>query len=62
MGYPLRVLYTRPGDREIYYSQLEAIRRSENYIFIETPYLTNDAMVPSLALARQRGIPGHLGT
>ena len=55
-GYPLRVLYTRPGDREIYYSQLEAIQRSENYIFIETPYLTDDAMLHSLALARLRGV------
>lgn len=55
-GYPLRVLYTRPGNREIYYSQLEAIRRSENYIFIETPYLTDDAMVHSLAKVRRRGV------
>lgn len=55
-GYPLRVLYTRPGDREIYYSQLEAIRRSKNYIFIETPYFTDDAMLHYLALARLRGV------
>lgn len=56
IGYPLRVLYTRPGDREIYYSQLEAIKRSKNYIFIETPYFTDDAMLHSLALARKRGV------
>jgi len=55
-GYPLRVLYTRPGDREIYYAQLEAIRRTRKYIYIETPYITDDALLHELAKARQRGV------
>ena len=55
-GYPIRVLFTRPGDSQIYQAQLAAIRRSRKYIFIQTPYFSDDAMLHEILKARQRGV------
>ncbi|UCH23903.1 MAG: phosphatidylserine/phosphatidylglycerophosphate/cardiolipin synthase family protein [Deltaproteobacteria bacterium] len=55
-GYPIRVLYTRAAEPEIYHSQLEAIRRSQGYIFIENMYFTDDNIIEELIMARRRGV------
>lgn len=53
---PLRLLRTRPHDAQIYRAQLEAIRRSENHIFLQNAYLGDDLIIYELAKARQRGV------
>ncbi len=53
---PVRLLFTRPGNSQIRNAQLEAIRRSQKTIFIETPYLTDDGVVYELVKARRRGV------
>ena len=55
-GYPLRLIYTGPGQKEIYELQREAIRRSRSYIYIENAYFTDDELLRELILARQRGV------
>jgi cardiolipin synthase len=55
-GYAIRPLYTRSFDSQIYRAQLEAIRRSGNYILIENAYFSDDAILYELARARRRGV------
>jgi len=55
-GYPIRTLYTRNFDSQIYRAQLEAIRRSKSYILIENSYFADDLMTYELARARRRGV------
>ena len=55
-GYPLRVLLTSIGNREIYNAQLEAIRRAQSYIYIQNAYFTEDTLLRELVLARRRGV------
>jgi cardiolipin synthase len=55
-GYPIRILYTRPQHSQIYEVQLAAIRRARNYIYIENPYFSNDAILFELIAARRRGV------
>ena len=55
-GYPVRLLYTRPGDSEIRNTQLEAIRRSKSYIYLENPYFTDDRILNELIKASRRGV------
>jgi cardiolipin synthase len=55
-GYPVRTLYTRNFDSQIYRAQLEAIRRSKSYILIENSYFSDDLMTYELARARRRGV------
>ena len=55
-GYPVRTLYTRNFDSEIYRAQLEAIRRARSYIMIENSYFSDDATLYELAKARRRGV------
>ena len=55
-GYPVRVLFTRPGDAQIFRAQISAIRRAQHYIYIENAYFTDDAMLYELARARKRGV------
>ena len=55
-GYPIRVLYTRSHDSQIYRAQLAAIRRSQSYILIENAYFSDDVMLYELAKARRRGV------
>ena len=40
VGYPVRILYTRNFDSQIYRAQLAAIRRAESYILIENGYFS----------------------
>jgi len=55
-GYPIRVLYTRNHDSQIYRAQLAAIRRSQSYILIENAYFSDDVTLYELAKARRRGV------
>jgi len=55
-GSPLRVLLTGPGNYEIYNAQLEAIRRSQRFIYIQNAYFTDDSLLRELVLARRRGV------
>jgi cardiolipin synthase len=55
-GYPVRALYTRNFDSQIYRAQLEAIRRSQSYILIENSYFSDDLITYELAKARRRGV------
>ncbi|MEH6549718.1 MAG: phosphatidylserine/phosphatidylglycerophosphate/cardiolipin synthase family protein [Pseudomonadales bacterium] len=55
-GYPFRLLYTSPLKEEIYQTQLKAIQRSQNYIYIENAYFSDDRMLYELAKARKRGV------
>ncbi|MBT8442208.1 MAG: phosphatidylserine/phosphatidylglycerophosphate/cardiolipin synthase family protein [Gammaproteobacteria bacterium] len=55
-GYPVRVLFTRTGDREIFRAQKQAIRNAQRYIFVENAYFTDDAMLYELVKARRRGV------
>ena len=55
-GYPVRLLYTRNFDSQIYRAQLAAIRRAKSYIFIENSYFSDDATLYELARARRRGV------
>jgi len=56
VGVPLRVLFTRPGNAEIFRTQRDAIRNAKGYIYIENAYFTGDAMLYELARARKRGV------
>ena len=55
-GYPVRLVHTRPGQQEIFSLQREAIRRSQDYIFIENAYFTDDQLLHDLIEARRRGV------
>ena len=55
-GYPIRALYTRNLNSQIYRAQLAAIRRAESYIFIENAYFSDDLVLYELAKARRRGV------
>jgi len=55
-GYPVRILYTRNFDSQIYRAQLEAIRRAQSYVLIENGYFSDDATLYELARARRRGV------
>ena len=55
-GYPIRVLFTRTADSQIYRAQLAAIKRSRKYIYIQNPYISDDAMLQELVKARRRGV------
>jgi cardiolipin synthase len=55
-GYPIRVLFTRTGNAEIFNTQIAAIRNAQSYIYIQNAYFTDDAMLYELARARRRGV------
>ncbi len=55
-GYPIRPLFTRVGDSQIYRAQLAAIRAARRYIYIENPYLSDDEILRELVRARRRGV------
>lgn len=53
---PVRLLYTLPSQAQIYRAQLEAIRRSGSYIYIENAYFADDRIIYELCRARRRGV------
>ncbi|MDJ0710920.1 MAG: phosphatidylserine/phosphatidylglycerophosphate/cardiolipin synthase family protein [Woeseiaceae bacterium] len=56
VGYPIRTLFTRTENAEIYRVQRKAIQRAQKYIFVQNPYYTDDVMLYELARARRRGV------
>ena len=52
----LRLLYTKPQDAQIYRAQLEAVRRSNRYIYVQNAYLADDLFLYELVKARGRGV------
>jgi cardiolipin synthase len=56
IGYPVRALFTRVDDPEIFRVQRAAIRNAQKYIYVENAYFTDDAMLYELAKARRRGV------
>ena len=55
-GYPVRLIYTKPGQDEIYRLQRDAILNAQRYIYIENAYFTDDSLLRSLVVARRRGV------
>jgi len=55
-GYPIRVISTSIHDSQIYRAQLEAIRRAQNYIYIQNAYFSDDNILYEIARARRRGV------
>lgn len=55
-GYPIRVLGTTSHNSQIYRSQLAAIRRAKNHIYIENAYFSDDNVLYELIAARRRGV------
>ena len=55
-GYPMRALFTRADDYEIFRVQREAVRNARHHIYVENAYFTDDAMLYELARARKRGV------
>ena len=55
-GFPVRVLFTRVDDSEIFRVQREAIRNAQQRIYVENAYFTDDAMLYELVKARRRGV------
>ena len=53
---PIRLLYTRPGDSQILRTQLAAITRAKQRIYIQNAYFTSDDIIYELAQARRRGV------
>lgn len=54
--YPLRLIYTKVGSSQILRSQITAMRRVQNRIWIQNAYLTSDAVLHELVKARRRGV------
>jgi cardiolipin synthase len=52
----VRILYTRTGRPEIHRAQIEAIRRTRRYIYIENPYFADETFFRELVAARRRGV------
>ena len=56
VGYPVRTLFTRTENAEIYRVQRKAIQRARKYVYVQNPYFTDDVMLFELARARKRGV------
>ncbi|HET9700314.1 MAG TPA: phosphatidylserine/phosphatidylglycerophosphate/cardiolipin synthase family protein [Burkholderiales bacterium] len=52
----IRPLYTRTGNLEILRAQLAATRAARSYIYVQQPYVSDDAIVGALVQARHRGV------
>jgi len=55
-GAPMRLLATRPGNDQIRRARFAAFDRAQRYIFVQTPYLADDAAVERLGAAARRGV------
>jgi cardiolipin synthase len=55
-GYPVRALFTKAGNSQIFSSQLAAIRKAQRYIYIQNAYFSDDAILHELTKARRRGV------
>ena len=54
--HPIRPLLTLPRRSEIYKAQVEAIRNSQSYIYVQNAYLSDAVIIHELAKARLRGV------
>jgi cardiolipin synthase A/B len=52
----LRRIYTKTGRRQIRRAELESIARAKNHVFLENPYLYDNAVIVALVRARLRGV------
>jgi cardiolipin synthase A/B len=52
----IRPVYTRTGDAQILRAQLAAIANARARIYIQQPYVSDDALVAALVKARRRGV------
>ena len=52
----LRRIYTKTGRRQIWHAELESIARARGYLFLENPYLFDNAVIVALMKARLRGV------
>lgn len=52
----LRRLYTKNCDRQIRRAALAAIGRARNRVYLENPYLFDNAVIAALTAARRRGV------
>ena len=55
-GHPIRLLYTRANDPQIYKAQLEAIKEAKKYIYINNAYFSDNTILYELIRARRRGV------
>ncbi|MFB3059270.1 MAG: phosphatidylserine/phosphatidylglycerophosphate/cardiolipin synthase family protein [Gammaproteobacteria bacterium] len=55
-GYPVRVISTSIQNSEINRTQIAAIRRARNRIYIQNAYFSDDIILYELAKARRRGV------
>ncbi len=53
---PVRLMYTKPHDSQIFQAQLEAIKRARQRIYIQNAYFADDRIVRELIAARGRGV------
>ena len=53
---PIRLLFTKPGDSQILRTQLAAITRARQRIYIQNAYFTSDDIIFELVQARRRGV------
>ncbi len=56
IGDPMRLLFTRADDPQIFHAQRRAAKRARKYIYVQNAYFTDDAMLYELAQARMRGV------
>jgi cardiolipin synthase len=56
IDHPIRPLLTLPRRSEIYKAQVEAIRNSQSYIYLQNAYLSDAVIIHELAKARLRGV------
>jgi cardiolipin synthase len=56
VGHPIRLLYTKLGDSQIYRAQLAAVRAAKRYVYIHNPYISDDEFLVELIRARRRGV------
>jgi cardiolipin synthase len=56
VNHPIRPLLTLPRRSEIYKAQVEAIRNSQSYIYVQNAYLSDAVIIHELAKARLRGV------
>jgi len=56
VDHPIRPLLTLPRRSEIYKAQVEAIRNSQSYIYVQNAYLSDAVIIHELAKARLRGV------
>lgn len=54
--YPLRLIHTKTGRSQILHSQIAAMRRARNRVWIQNAYLTSDTVLYELLKARRRGV------